>query len=476
MAPMRKSKAQAASLKNQQQQEQEACIKSPLNHWSFLDEIEAPMWIDLKYEAMGTLHENDDGWFLMTHQFHQCSSRQLISAFSHTGEVCANSVSGGQEPCSPKLPSSVSKSRGKHYKSRVWAHSNRTSTTKQHPVKNISNKLSGVTLKDVKKVEPRLELDLVTKRGLLPTGEDCENNISETSGSSTSKLTMSDHRTETFLGATVSREGEKNSISTVTSESTKQNDKSLEVAKQISGQPSKLLLSLRTSLRKSCATRPATGTDINRVRKSVGTRSSSSKSSVGSSTNPGHDVNNMTARGILCNDKTPESRNAMGIYQAQKNMLKVPNLSKASSVIQEKSSGSGRKVEAAGQKSINQETSNAQVQSRPVRPKVLLPQRTHGSESSRLIASKPKGKVQVSEQRKKVLGSGKENMVETITKSKNLLARGKVAEVKAQVQKATKERIPAKKDVGKQVCVKKNVTSRNGQETSGGLVQKLYLR
>ena len=43
-------------------------------------------------------------------------------------------------------------------------------------MKNISNKLSGVTLKDVKKVEPRLELDLVTKHGLLPIGEDCENN------------------------------------------------------------------------------------------------------------------------------------------------------------------------------------------------------------------------------------------------------------------------------------------------------------
>ena len=64
----------------------------------------------------------------------------------------------------------------KHYKSRVGAHSNRTSTTKQHLAKNVSNKWSSVTLKDVKKVEPRLELDLVTKHGLLPIGEDCENN------------------------------------------------------------------------------------------------------------------------------------------------------------------------------------------------------------------------------------------------------------------------------------------------------------
>lgn len=95
-----------------------------------------------------------------------------------------------------------------------------------------------------------------------------------------------------------------------------------------------------------------------------------------------------------------------------------------------------------------------QVQSRPVRPKVLLPQRTHGSD--RLIASKTKtkGKNEVSEQRKRFPGAGKENVLETMTTSKNSLARVKVSEVKAQVQKATKERILIKKDVGKQVCVK----------------------
>ncbi|KAL8128350.1 uncharacterized protein LOC141717313 isoform X2 [Apium graveolens] len=439
----KKSKAAVAAISVTNKQ-RDVCIKSPLDHWSFLDEIEAPMWVDLNFEVTGTLHENDDEWFLMTHQFHQCSSRQLISAFSHPGEVCINSVSGRQEPCSPKLPSSVSKSRGKHYKRIVWPQSKCTIANKQHPVKSISSKLSGV---------------------------DCENNITETAGSSTSTMTTGFRHRKTFSGATVSREGENNSISTITSESTTRNEKSLEVAKQVSDQPSKLLSSLRTSLRKSCGTRPAARTDINRVRRSVGTKSSSSKSSVSSSSHPGHDVNNMTSRGKLHYEKTPDSRNAMGIYQAPKNILKGPNLSKASPV-QKIRCGPQQKIDV--RKSINQENSKAKVESRPVRPKVLLPQRILGSDIS--FATKTKGKVQVSEQRKRCPGAGKENGLETMTTRKNSLARGNVSEVKVQVLKSTKERNPVKKDVGKHACVKKNASCRSGQGTSAGMVQKLYLR
>lgn len=93
-----------------------------------------------------------------------------------------------------------------------------------------------------------------------------------------------------------------------------------------------------------------------------------------------------------------------------------------------------------------------QVLSRPVGQKVLLPHRALGSDSP--TATRTKGKVQVSEQRKRCPGAGKENGLETMTTRKNSLARGKVTEVKAQVQKATKERNPIKKDVGKHVCMK----------------------
>lgn len=297
----------------------------------------------------------------------------MISAFSHSGEVCTNSVSGRQEPSSPKLPSSVLKSRGKHYKSRVWAQSNCTFATKQHPVKSMSSKLSGVTSEDVKKVKSQVQIDLVTKCDLLPAaGVDCNNNITENAGSSTTKKTTSFRQMKTFSGAAVSREGEKNSISTGTSESTERNEKPIEEAKQIIGQPSKLLLSLRTSLRKSRGTRPVTKTDITRVRRSVGTNSSSSKSSVGSSSHPGHDGSNMTARGILYNDKTPDSRNAMGSYQAPKNILKGSNLSKNYPVLQKISSGSDKKIETAVRKSINPDILKAKARSYKLRTRTLV--------------------------------------------------------------------------------------------------------
>lgn len=231
----------------------------------------------------------------------------------------------------------------------------------------MGSKLSGVTSEDVKKVKSHLQIDMVTKCGLLPAGVDCDKNITEIAGSSTSKMTTGFRQTKTFSGATVSREGKNNSISTGTTESTERTEKSFQVVKQISGQPSNLLLSLRTSLRKICGTRPATRTDINRVRRSVGTNSSASKSSVGSSSHPGHDGNNMTARGILYNDKTPDSRNAMGSYQAPKNTLKGSNLSKAPPVLQKRSSSSGQKIEMAVQKSINQEILKAKARSYKLR-------------------------------------------------------------------------------------------------------------
>lgn len=180
-------------------------------------------------------------------------------------------------------------------------------------------------------------------------------------------MTTGFRHTKTFSGAPVPREGEKNSISTITSESTERNEKSLEVAKEVNDQPSTLLSSLRTSLRKSCGTRPAIRTDINRVRRSVGTKSSSSKSSVGSSSHPGHDVNNMTSRGTLHYEKTPDSRNATGIYQAPKNILKGPNLSKASSVVQKTRCSPRQKIETNVRKSINQENSKAKVKNYKLR-------------------------------------------------------------------------------------------------------------
>ncbi|KAJ0988670.1 hypothetical protein J5N97_007026 [Dioscorea zingiberensis] len=85
------------------------------NHWAFLEEIEAPMWVDLTLEAQLMKQDIDDAWFRTSHLIHQMPSHCLKSSL----EVQFNSPKMLYQ--SPKLPDSVSRSRGKHFKSRKWA-------------------------------------------------------------------------------------------------------------------------------------------------------------------------------------------------------------------------------------------------------------------------------------------------------------------------------------------------------------------
>lgn len=83
-----------------------------IDHWAFLEQFEAPMWVDLIVEAnSGYENITDDDWFNESHLFHQLSARELKSKFAHSGEEAV---------ASPALPSSVSKSRGKHYNNKNW--------------------------------------------------------------------------------------------------------------------------------------------------------------------------------------------------------------------------------------------------------------------------------------------------------------------------------------------------------------------
>ncbi|MFS7942962.1 hypothetical protein Hanom_Chr06g00494681 [Helianthus anomalus] len=101
-----------------------------------LEEIEALMWADLSV-CDSTNDETDDSWFNISHEFHQCSSRQLISIVFGP----ANSINI-QEPTSPKLPASVLKSRGKNYKIKQWEQrKGKAIPNKQHPVKTFVLKL-----------------------------------------------------------------------------------------------------------------------------------------------------------------------------------------------------------------------------------------------------------------------------------------------------------------------------------------------
>ncbi|KAK7405072.1 hypothetical protein VNO78_06255 [Psophocarpus tetragonolobus] len=96
-------------------------IKKKINdHWAFLEHIQAPMWVDLTLEVKsGGVDTGDDDWFNTSHLFHQMSARELKSKFSRGEEILTSEVDlHGVN--SPELPSSVSRSRGKHYNSKKW--------------------------------------------------------------------------------------------------------------------------------------------------------------------------------------------------------------------------------------------------------------------------------------------------------------------------------------------------------------------
>ncbi|KAG6485335.1 hypothetical protein ZIOFF_053872 [Zingiber officinale] len=105
-----------------------------IDHWAFLEEIEAPMWADLTMEAPFMDQEDiDSAWFLVSHSFHQMSSQKLKKYLHGKDKERLHNLR-----ChSPEVPDSVSRSRGKHYKSRKWLESTRESTAKQHPVRKL---------------------------------------------------------------------------------------------------------------------------------------------------------------------------------------------------------------------------------------------------------------------------------------------------------------------------------------------------
>ncbi|CAL5376989.1 unnamed protein product [Camellia sinensis] len=120
-------------------------VVEPVDPWAFLDEIEAPMWVDLDLEATSGYKDNDDNWFKISHLSHQSSSRQLISAFSRVGEGNTNKTS------SPKLPRSVSKNN----RIKDWGQSNccGVASNKHHPIKNLISKSS--RLNSSEKIKPK---------------------------------------------------------------------------------------------------------------------------------------------------------------------------------------------------------------------------------------------------------------------------------------------------------------------------------
>ncbi|CAK9160192.1 unnamed protein product [Ilex paraguariensis] len=436
----------------------------PVHHWAFLDEIDAPMWADLTLEAKSTFQDKDDEWFHIIHPFHQCSSRQLISAFHHIGEGFKNSEIGNQGPSSPELPPSVSRSRGKYHRNKECGqHNRRVTSNKSHLVKKLCSKSSGVNAGSGKEVKlkssyrtskgkaglevssvgvsslaetkgPRNQWDPKPRSSSLAIRSNStstiasESSLTETAGPNFSEPILSCGDSRVYSGALAIKEDKNNSTSTITSESSDQHQQnSLEVSSHLFGRTSGLLSTLKISLRKSCVTRQASRVEINGGRKSEGRRSYSSKSSVGSSSNPGYDVENQTFAAKQIRDQTPDSKNAVTISRALKQKVQLPDVCKAPPFQANNMTLSSKSQdETIVPKSTNGETAKSKVQNHTVRPRVLV-RRSVNKHDPLPAVTKAKDKMGV-DCGKRLAGGGKENAVGRLSVTQKSSMREKVAE------------------------------------------------
>ncbi|XP_059301147.1 uncharacterized protein LOC132053234 isoform X1 [Lycium ferocissimum] len=359
------------------------------NHWAFLDQIEAPMWMDLTLECKSAYNDMDDEWFHISHPFHQTSSRQLKSVFSHSGESSINLEHGMQGSSSPKLPPSVSRSRGKDSRSRQWSQGDQTLTLdKKHPVKHL--RIGGL------------------EAGKVIQHKTNHKRLTSSAASDSNSLAVYRDKTHSISSGITSENGEQSykqelcvsdSSSTITSEA----------CGPVLGQTTGLLSVLKVSLRKSCVTRQASRMEVNVCGQTEGWKTSSSKSSVGSSSVGETERENK--------EKTPDSRNATPIVQAkQANMSNVPVQARNRTSIPKMVTG--RSVSS----SVPGESNKAKVHLHNVQRKALVPQRANERVSSNLV-SKPSERIG-SSQCRRVVSSGKENAVVRMSMSQKSIVKG----------------------------------------------------
>lgn len=293
----------------------------------------------------------------------------MISAFCCTGEGCTNSDLCGPEQFSPKLPSSVSRSRGKDFRSREWGQKNHIATFDlQQSVKK--NKMSSAN-----SATDMVSIDKKYNARPMNLADSQSESIGE--GSFTEIIGEHDQPLHPFRDQKCSnsisfRGGESKLTSTTTSEgSGNQQQKSFEVSSQVLVQTSRLLSELKISLRKSCVTRQASRVQVTERRQSEVQNSSSSKSSVGFSSSLGYDVKSL--RGRQTKDTTTGSRYVTGVSTASNDNISVAKLSKAPAF---RSRDITSKPKSRSQSfailSVNQENAKGKVQSRSIMVQKVL--------------------------------------------------------------------------------------------------------
>ncbi|KAJ6752138.1 hypothetical protein OIU85_002555, partial [Salix viminalis] len=327
------------------------------------EEIEAPIWVDFLVEAKSSYQD----------VFHQCSSRQLKAAFAYSGEKSSSSGFEFKGSFSPKIPSSVSRSRGKHYASKKWGGGGHDlSMNKQHPVKDTRSKVSVVSGNSFTRNPKDFDLEAKSAQG----GTECS------------------------LNSLVVKE------STVTSESEHHaKQRNLEVSSRGFDHTSGLLSVVKNGLRKSFVTRKASRVEIDDENKQLRDRkSSSSKSSVGSSSNPGYHVKSSTH---TFKEQTPDSRNVARMTEAARKKIKHSDISKASDIrVKERVINSRKGGVSDVAKSAPQEALKSKVQNQTLRVKALA---EHGGNELHQLPGPAKAKAMVGGINK-LVGPGKENV------------------------------------------------------------------
>lgn len=242
-------------------------------------------------------------------RFHQWSARELKSKFSHPGEEIVTSSVDLQGLTSPKLPSSVSRSRGKDYNSKKWEGTNLSILLDKQ--QGLSGRCLQQGSRFAQEVKPKSKSIagrpkglLSTKLGLPYTGRgktksiaSCSSNLDDKSGQSSTRSTITSENTlqkhkEVTRQPCDKKSGSLSVMSSLGNRcvtkkaSTFQRQQCMGVSSQPFDQKSRSS-SVSVSLRKSyvTASRVEVGVDsmLSRSRKS-----SSGKSSVGSCSNPGY--------------------------------------------------------------------------------------------------------------------------------------------------------------------------------------------
>lgn len=270
------------------------------------------------------------------------------------------------EPSSPKIPTSVSKSRGKEYRSKGWRVENQDFTSnKMHPVKVLSQKPTCMNSGSCSEIKQKFRS--------IPSKETTNSKSYFVSDSSLSRNVIqkfshpkSSHGHSTSsLSCVANKANESSTTSTSMSESGEEREqKVVDVSSRTFGHTSSFLSVVKINIRKSGITRQASRVEIKDDRKqSSGHISSSSKSSVASS-NPNCNFGRSKSSLVRPKESTPDSRNVGRMAHAAKSKIKYGNGVKSSTMKHgEATSNNRREGKPNVVKSSHQEAAKQKVRS-----------------------------------------------------------------------------------------------------------------